>query len=1429
MGPDSFTYEISDGNGGTATATVTIDVGGINDAPEANPDTNSTTEDVVLNVSDVANGVIRNPAGEDTDLDGDTLSVSEVSFGATAGTVGSVLAGDWGNLTLRANGTYTYAPNAAAQGLDDGESQSDVFTYTVTDPGGLTATTTLTITVTGVNDAPDAVDDLRTTPEDTPVIIAVLGNDTDVDGEPLTVTQIAGQPVLPGDEVTVPNGTATLNPDGTITFTPEPQFNGTVDFTYTISDGTTSDTANVRVVVDDVNDPPVAQDNVVNGFEDTVLNFDPRSNDTDPEDDPLTITEINGQPVTPGSEVTLPEGVITVKPDGTLSFTPNPEFNGNGVQFDYTISDRPAGDPNGLTDTGTVTINIAPVNDLPIATDNVKTTAQDTTVEGNVITANTGAGVDSDIDGDTLTVSGYTVGGVAGVVGVAQDIPGEGTLTINEDGSYTFDPLPAFTGPVKEVEYTISDGNGGTASAKLNITVEPLTETPSVVDDVQTTPENTPVQIDVLGNDDPGSEGPLAITEVNGQPITVTDPVAITDPVTGLPVGTVSLIDGGTPDDPTDDKLEFTPEPGYNGPATFTYTVEDKEGNPLQATVTVDVTPVNEPPVAEDDTTVTPQDTPVSIDVLGNDSDPDGDPLKITEVNGQPIAVGTPVAITDPVTGDPVGVVTLDNGGTPDDLTDDQLVFTPEPGYNGPATFTYTVEDAEGVPATGNVTVKVGEDNLAPVAQPDVNATDENTPLTVTAADGVIQSGTTPGGVDSDPNGDSLSVSAINGAAADVGKPVQGTYGTVVLNANGSYTYTPTAGAQALKAGDEVTDVFNYTVTDPSGQTASTTLTITVTGVNDAPVAADNNVLAPRDTTVGGNLLTDDDNGAGVPGGVDSDPDGDPLTVSGFEVNGVPGALDVPLTIDNVGVLTVSGNGDYSFEPEPGFEGAVPAITYTIDDGQGGTDTANLNILVDAVNDPPVAKPDGVTSEEDKPVTFNPLTNDSDPEGQPLKITEINGEPITAGTPVEINDPVTGDKVGDLVLNQDGTLTFTPVKDYNNTTPLPIEYTVADPEGLTATATINVTVKPVNDPPVPNDPTDPTFDPTTGNYSATTPQDTPVSGTVVATDLDGDTLTYSKGNDPANGSVSVNPDGSWTYTPNPGYSGADSFTVVVDDGNGGTAISVISIGVTPVAAPPVPAPPPAPVPAPPPEESNPPAFQPAAPAPSPVSPPVALPEAVVHVLVAVGEASTERSLGASPLAPAQLSSPLFAEASGRTPDSLMFMNVDPYRDLQPIREPGRGEVITMRPALHVQYAVRHQPVTSEHGLYVQHAVRASQLDSQLADASLRSQNSASPGYSTLLDPFALGAPGFEAWGVKLASADEAQTADKPAEAVAAKAVPAEPVPTMEKAIEVPTKAAVNEHVPTKRSAAGFRSQLEHMAKDRSQGARPITRAIAVKI
>jgi large repetitive protein len=1265
-GTDTFTYVISDGNGGTDLATVTVNVGGVNDAPEANPDTNSTTEDVPLNVS-AANGVILGAVGTDTDIDGDTLSVSAVSFGGTAGTVGSVLAGAWGNLTLNANGSYTYVPNAAAQGLDDGESQSDVFTYTVTDPGGLTATTTLTITVNGLNDAPVAVDDNRTTPEDTPVTIPVLGNDTDVDGETLTVTQIDGQAVTPGDTVPVANGTATLNPDGTVTFTPDPGFNGVVDFTYTVSDGTASDTANVRVVVDDVNDPPVAQDNVVAGSEDSPVSFDPRSNDTDPDGDPLSITEINGTPITTTTPVTLPEGVLSLNANGTLTFTPNPNFNGNGVTFEYTIDDGRGGtdtatvtmniaavndlpvdgnetntvtedttltvadgaagdllnnasdvdgdalsitqftvagnptsftagqtatiagvgaltinangsytfvpepnyagaipvatytvsDGNGGTDTSTLTLTMAAVNDLPVATDNVDTTVQDVTVSGNVITENTGDGVDSDVDGDALTVSAFTVGGVAGTVGTPVAIAGVGQLTLNSDGSYSFDPEPDFVGDVPEVVYTLSDGNGGTDTATLNITVTPLSETPSVVGDAATTPEDTPVTIDVLGNDDPGSEGPLTITEINGTPISAGSPVTLTDPVTGLPIGVVSLNEGN-PGDPTDDVLVFTPEPGYNGPVTFDYTVEDRLGNELNAPVTIDVTPVNDPPTAGDDSTVTPANTPATIDVLGNDADPDGDPLTVSAVNGQPITEGgAPVTV-------PNGTVALVGG---------QLVFTPTPGFTGPANFGYTVTDPSGATDSATVTVNVGQANLPPVAQNDTNATNEDTPLTVSAADGVIQSGGAAGGVDSDPNGDSLSVSAVDGAPGGVGAPVLGDYGTLVLNVDGSYSYTPTAAAQALPAGASVQDVFTYTITDPSGQTATATLTIDVTGLNDAPVAEDNSAITTPDTNVSGNLLTDDGNGPAA-GGVDSDPDGDTLTVSGFTAGGLTGTPGVPLTIPNVGELTINPDGSYTFDPVPGFEGAVPPVVYTVDDGNGGTDSATLSLVVDASNDPPVAQNDNVRGQEDQPVTFNPLTNDSDPEGQPLQITQINGVNVTPGTPVVITDPVSGDPIGELVLNPDGTLTFTPEPDFNTTTPIPVVYTVADPDGATATATINLLVDPVNDLPVATDNVD------------TTVQDVTVSGNVITentgdgvdSDVDGDALTVSAftvggvagtvGTPVAIagvGQLTLNSDGSYSFDPEPDFVGdVPEVVYTLSDGNGGTDTATLNITVTPL-------------------------------------------------------------------------------------------------------------------------------------------------------------------------------------------------------------------------------------------------------------------------
>lgn len=184
-GPATFTYVISDGHGGTSTATVTVNVTSVNDAPVAVNDSGAINEDAILTVN-TASGVIQG-TGRDSDVDGDTLTVSAIRTGAengtgTSGTVGSALTGTYGSLTLNANGSYTYAANNA-NGLAQGAIASDVFTYTVSDGKGGTDTATLTITVTGQNDAPIAVNDSGAVNEDA-TLTAAFGQRCDLRHRP---------------------------------------------------------------------------------------------------------------------------------------------------------------------------------------------------------------------------------------------------------------------------------------------------------------------------------------------------------------------------------------------------------------------------------------------------------------------------------------------------------------------------------------------------------------------------------------------------------------------------------------------------------------------------------------------------------------------------------------------------------------------------------------------------------------------------------------------------------------------------------------------------------------------------------------------------------------------------------------------------------------------------------------------------------------------------------------------------------------------------------------------------------------------------------------------------------------------------------------------------------------------------------------------
>ncbi|MCB1958636.1 MAG: tandem-95 repeat protein, partial [Rhodocyclaceae bacterium] len=214
------------------------------------------------------------------------------------------------------------------------------------DGNGGTDTATVTITIPPANDAPIAVDDgPLSTDEDTPLTnINVLGNDSDPDGDPLTVTAASS-----------PNGTVSINPDGTLDFTPNADFNGPTTISYTISDGNGgTDTATVTINVVSINDAPVANDDSGTTPEDVPVTFTAAellANDSDVDGDTLTITSVG--PSTNGAAV--------LNPDGSVTFTPTGNFNGQ-ASFVYTVSDG-----NGGTDTATVTITIPPANDAPIA------------------------------------------------------------------------------------------------------------------------------------------------------------------------------------------------------------------------------------------------------------------------------------------------------------------------------------------------------------------------------------------------------------------------------------------------------------------------------------------------------------------------------------------------------------------------------------------------------------------------------------------------------------------------------------------------------------------------------------------------------------------------------------------------------------------------------------------------------------------------------------------------------------------------------------------------------------------------------------------------------------------------------------------------------------------------------------------------------
>ena len=598
-GTDSFDYAITDGHGNTAPAMASIEVMKANLPPIASDDGVATAEDKSVTIDATAN---------DSDPDGDPLVIESVTQGAN------------GTVKINFDGTLTYVPDPDFNG-------TDTFTYTVADPSGETATATVTVTVAPVNDAPIANDDRISGGEDIAVTGNVLANDTDPDGDALIVTST-------GSLATGKGGTVVMAADGSFTYTPAADYNGPDSFFYTVADGSGGTaTGRVGILLAAVNDDPSAADDSFSGTEDSPVNGNVLANDSDRDGDAPTVTST-------GTFTTANGGLVVMAADGSFTYSPAADFNGPD-SFVYTIDDG-----NGGTATATAHIDVAPVNDAPVAVDEAILGTEDATVAGNVLNN------DRDPDGDALVV--ISIGTLTTTEG--------GRVVLNADGSFLYTPPADFNG-VDTFAYTIADGNGGTATATASIDVGPVNDAPVAVDDAITAIEGIATRGNLLDNDfDP-----------DGDPLTVTT------------TGILTTTAGGRVQIAADGTFNYGATSGFTGTDSFTYTVSDGVGGTATATATITVMPPNTNPTAVDDSFVIAVNTAISGSVLANDLDADGDTLTIASP----------------------GPYTTAQGGTVALMADGTFDYKPLDGFTGTDSFTYTIEDGRGGSASAAVTFSI--------------------------------------------------------------------------------------------------------------------------------------------------------------------------------------------------------------------------------------------------------------------------------------------------------------------------------------------------------------------------------------------------------------------------------------------------------------------------------------------------------------------------------------------------------------------------------------------------------------------------------------------------------------------------------------------------------------------------------------------------
>lgn len=563
----------------------------------------------------------------------------------------------------------------------------DVIAYRVCDTQNACSVGLLIIEITPKNDVPIANTDTLTILEDmSSVIIPVTINDTDIDvGDSLFVTVVI--PPTSG-------GTAPVIDDTLLVYTPALNFHGIDTIIYKVCDTSNAcDIDTVFVSVQSVNEPPIAVADFLTVNEDaTNVVIDVQANDSDGDGDAFTTSIISSTML-----------ANTLNGDSILIILPT-DFTGIQVVV-YKICDA-----LGLCDTANVTITVSPINDAPVATIDNVVIPQDTTTVHIAPLLN-----DTDVDDDTLKIGM-----------VINPTTANGTATLLGTDAIIYTPQPGFSG-IDTIHYTVCDIANLCANGMVIVTVGFVNTPPNAVNDALTIAEDSELaSINVLLNDN----------DING----VGDVLKIVTITAILSEGTAIIMG--------DSSINYTPSLNFNGIDSVQYTVCDTSMGCATAWVLFTVTPVNDAPIAANDTAFLAKNTMNGqIEVLINDKDIDGDALTVSTIGNSTQNVMTSV-------------------------TGNSIVYTAPNGFIGVDTLTYKVTDIGGLMDTALLIIVIMDpNNIPPVAYPDFATTIPAIPVSIDVQNNDIE-----------PNGDDLITSIING-------PKAGNMATVL--SQNSIQYTP--------------------------------------------------------------------------------------------------------------------------------------------------------------------------------------------------------------------------------------------------------------------------------------------------------------------------------------------------------------------------------------------------------------------------------------------------------------------------------------------------------------------------------------------------------------------------------------------------------------------------------------------------------------